>query len=560
MESPSKWYPLPRFPTLPALLVSARFGESSYTLHVTDLANVWVEKLDRRGILLRSLQENTSIDLVDADAEQWAVFLSKLNAAFDPTSPDHRRASLAIAGATESHSKRRDDLTLCITCELPQPLSVLKWPVHLVKCQPASLASELVLPLIQEHYVRSREAEDLMNQLKEKDAIITKLLDKLSTMNTPLELIFNSLSAKHAVSRSAAEERIKGLAPFDEEKWRSQRKIERPQDTLGLLHSVFGSLGLCHATDMDLSVSDTLNDWWAKLGSEFHTAAEPDINPPSEDPKEKVSDSTASSEHVDEDFQVQVTPRRRGARSPASENSTRGKATHRTADSDGFDVPDSHPTPSRNKPNFRIGGPSNTKMPVQDPATSQPPRAVNADEDDTESDTEDEEQPEPSKNTRQSKARLVTIGKPKQLSQTTKPATATDLSEEASDKTAPGSDSGDNSSPRPQRPSTRAPTTPRKAALGRIGGKSKAIADPPVTPTHDTASDEPALSKKPEAKKLGTIGQKPHIKEHKRHQPDAPVEPVELETDEQKAERKRAELAKELDRQSAVPARKKRKF
>ncbi|KAI1282715.1 XLF-domain-containing protein [Xylaria sp. FL0933] len=562
MESPSKWHPLPRFPALPALLASARFGESSYALYITDLANVWGEKLDRRGILLRSLQENTSIDLVDADAEQWAVFLSKLNAAFDPASPDHRRTSLAIAAAAESHSKNRDGLTLRITCELPQPLEALKWPVHLAKCQPASLASELVLPLIQEQYVRSREAKDLMNQLKEKDAIISKLLDKLSTMNTPLDNIFNSLSAKHAITRAAAEERIKGLAPFDEEKWRSHRKIERPQDALGLLQSVFGGPGFSQGTDMDLGVSDTLNDWWAKLGSGFHTASKPDINIPSQEPKEKASDSTASSEKedVDEDFQVQVTPRRRGLRSSDSENSTKGKATRKSIDSNGSVVPDSHPTPSRNKPSFRIGGPSKTKTPAQEPIASQPSRTVNAEEDDTESETDDEKQPEPSKNPGQSKARLVTIGKPKQPSQTTKPAAAGDLSEGATDDTAPGSDSDSDSSSKPQRSSTKAPTTPRKRGLGRIGGKSKAAVKSPVTPTHDRASEEPASSsKKAEGRKLGTIGQTPR-KEHKRLQPDTPVEPEVVETDEQKAERKRAELERELNRQSAAPARKKRKF
>ncbi|KAI0910346.1 XLF-domain-containing protein [Ustulina deusta] len=559
MESPLRWYPLPHFPTLPALLVSARFGESSYTLHVTDLAHVWVEKLDRRGILLRSLQENTSIDLIDADSEQWAVFLSKLQAAFDPTSPDHRLTSLSVAAATGPHSKNRDGLTLRIACELPRPLDALKWPVHLVKCQPTSIASELVLPLIQEHYAQSREAENLMNQLKEKDAVITRLLDKLSTMHAPLELIFNSLSAKHATTRAAAEERIKGLAPFDEQRWRSQRNVESPQNAPGLLRSVFGGSGFSHAMGTDLGVSDTLNDWWTKLGSEFHTASDFEINTPRKKSKEKVSDSKASSEDIDEDFQVQVTPTRRVSRSPTSDNSTRGKETRKVVDSDGSDVPDSYPTPSQNKPPLRIGRPGNTKTPAQDPAISQSSQTLHTDEDDTASETEDEEQPEQSKHIGESKARLGTIGRPKQLPEPTKQATATDILAEANDETPSGSDSGSDSSPEHQQSSTRAPATPRKGALGRIWGKSKATANPPEKSPHGTASDDSILPKKTEVRKLGAIGKKPRTDPKTLHS-DTPVDPEELETDEQKAERKRVELAKELNRQGTVPARKKRKF
>ncbi|KAI1314262.1 XLF-domain-containing protein [Xylaria venustula] len=554
-QSPSKWYPLPRFPTLPALLVSARFGESSYTLHVTDLANVWTETLDRRGILLRSLQENTSIDLVDAGSEQWAVFLSKLVAAFDPASPDHGRASVGIAKGEGPHAKSRDGLTLRITCELPHPLDPLRWPVHLVKCQPTSLASEFMLPLIKEHYVKSREAEDLMNQLKEKDAIITKLLDKLSTMHAPLEQVFNSLSAKHAITRTAAEERIKGLAPFEEAKWRSQRRVETPQDALGLLHSVFGGSGLSHATATDLGVSDTLNDWWTKLGSEFYTASELEVNTSREEQKEKASDSTASSEDVDEDFQVQVTPTRRLLRSPNSGTSTRHKETRKVADSDGSDASDVHPTPSRNKSRSGLDKPANTRTTTEAPVIGQSPRNVHPDEDDTASETEDEEQPETSQHSRQPRARLGTIGKPKQRPQEKEPAAAAKLSAEGHD----GFDLDSDSSPRPQRHPTKSPTTPRKGALGRIGGKPKVTADLPEKSTNDSASDNSTLPKKTEARKLGTIGQKPH-RDPKRLQSDAVGEPEELETDEQKAERKRSELEKELNRQNSIPARKKRKF
>ncbi|GAW11697.1 hypothetical protein ANO14919_010470 [Xylariales sp. No.14919] len=545
MELPSKWYPLPLFPTLPALLVSTRFGESSYTLHVTDLANMWVEKLDRRGILLRSLQENTSIDLVDAGSDQWAVFLSKLKAAFDPSSSDHLLTSLSIATATasEPHSKTRGGLTLRITCELPKPLDPLIWPIHLVKCQPVSLASELVLPLIQGHYVRRREAEDLMSQLKEKDAIITKLLDKLSTMHAPLELIFNSLSAKHAVTRAAAEERIKGLAPFDEATWRSQQNVRGPSNALDLFYSVFNDPGFNGATYVDLGVPDTLNDWWAKLGSAFHAASKLETDASSEEQKRQVSDSKASSRGGDDgDFQMQVAPM------PSSGDPTRSETAHEVADGDECDVPDDHLSPLRKKPGLVIGGPGNKRMPTPDLTTSQSARTLNTAEDDTASGTEDEEPPEPPKHTRQPNARLGVIRKPRRLSSPTETSTMAGLSAETSDETAPGSDSGSDDSTKFRSSSTGTPATPRKGGLGRIGGRSK-----------DTTSDGSTLPRKTEARKIGAIGKKPHVEPERLH-PNTPLEPREAETEEQKAERKRAELAKELNRQGTVPAKKKRKF
>ncbi|KAI1145106.1 XLF-domain-containing protein [Nemania diffusa] len=557
MESPCKWYPLPDFPGLPPLLVSAGFEQSSYTLHITDLSNIWVEKLDRRGILLRSLQENTSIDLVDADPEQWAVFLSKLKAALDPTSSDHHLTGLGIAADPQSNNK--DGITLCITCELPKPLHPLKWPVRLLKCQPASLASELVLPLIRGHYRQRREAEDLMKQLNEKDALITKLLDKLNTMHTPLELIFNSLSAKHTTSRAAAEDKIKGLAAFDEENWRSQRNIESPQSAPALLRSVFGDPRFNCATHMDMGVSDTLNDWWAKLGPSFRAASKLESNSSLQERREEATIKKDSPEDIDNaDFQVQVTPTRTSLRRPSSSKSTEGDATHETAESEGSSGPVSHPTRSPNKPRSKIGTLGSTKLLPQHHSASQSSRTLQTDEDNTASESEDAEPPESPKHARQSNTRLGTIGKPRQSPQPKNPVATKEPSADVTDDTASGSDSDSDNPPRLPSSPKGAPATPRKATLGRIGGKPNNNISPQNQrkSTSGTASDDSVSPKKTEVRKIGALGRKSQT-ETKRVHSDTPIEP---ETDEQKAERKRAELAKELNRQTVVPARKKRKF
>ncbi|KAI8624781.1 XLF-domain-containing protein [Xylariaceae sp. FL1651] len=501
MESASKWCSLPHFPGLPALLISTHFTTSSYTLYITDLANLWMEKLDRKGILSRSIQEKTSIDLGESDdyPEQWAVFLSKLKAALDPTSSDHHLTSLTLAASRDSKSP--DTLTLRITCELPTPLDALRWPIHLVKCPPASLASELVLPLIHAHYTQNRDTEDLMKRLKEKDAVITKLGDKLGAMGVSPDDVFNSLSAKRPSSRAAAEDKVKGLAPFIEDQWRSKRGTHSPQDAAALIRNVFGHAGFRCETDMDLGASDTLNDWWKRLGPRSYSGYK----------SEHVRADKAFSAEDDEDFQVQSTPPNRSSKSITENKSKDEKAGYETLESEGSEVSDSHQAQDKRH------------------------------------------------------ARLDTTIKPRQFClPEMKAALAASPPVEADDETATVSDSSSDHSSRPLSPPSKSPNTPRKGALGRIGGKFKSTSSSPQTPKRSApvaASDGSASSssKKLETRKIGAIG-KNSRRAPKRLRAGTPAEPEESEADEQKAERKRTELAKELERKSIVPVKKKRKF
>ncbi|KAI0391495.1 XLF-domain-containing protein [Xylariaceae sp. FL0594] len=492
MERPPRWYRLPTFPDLPALLVSALFTQSSYTLHVTDLANVWLEKLDRKAVLLRSLQENTSIDLSDGDPEQWAVFMSKLQAAFDPTSPDHHLTSIGVAAANDS--KIQDGLRLRVTCDLPHPLDPLKWTVQLAKCQPASLASELVLPLIQTHHAQSYETRDLADQLRAKDAVIAKLLDKLDAMRIPLEQTFNALSAKHAITRAAAEDKIKGLAPFNEAKWREQQTIPTPEDASALLQSVFGESGFGCETAMDFGVSDTLNNWWKHIGSRFHASSrsETKISLPQRG-EDTASSSSSSEEADDKDFQSS--------------------------------------------------------------------RTLQADDDDTASESEETDADAPRKTTKHRAAAIGRIGKASlsRKENGSLPASRTGTHED----TASDSDSGGGKPPSTSTPSpNKLPTTPKKGRLGQIGGKSKVVSSPvksPVKQAPDGSPEDAVPAKKHDSRKIGAIGKDTRA-EAKRMHSDTPPEPEESETEEQKAERKRAELAKELSSKANAPVKKKRKF
>ncbi|KAI1138157.1 XLF-domain-containing protein [Hypoxylon sp. FL0543] len=569
MTSGPKWHPLPAFPDLPALMISPRFASSSYVIHVTDLANVWVERLDRRGILLRSLQEDTSIDLSDGDLSQWGVFLSKLNAAFDPTLPDNHSTSLSISASASSPDGSSDGgLVLHVTCVLPKPLRPLKWPVYLTKCPPVGVASELVLPLIQSHHARTVEIEDLIARLKEKDAVITKLVDKLEANQTGLEHVFNSLSGKRKPSRALAEEKVKGLAAFNENDWKSTVAANQqpPKDVSSLIREVFAETGLHCNVDAEITPSSQLNDWWTKLVSRPSVAIRPQKETPKKAQNTPSPRAKAIEERDDDDFQVQATPphlqsrRRKEPYSKAADDSTE--------DDDGpAEIPDSHPLPSQEKHRSQTGAVGGRKEAAHDTSASQSSRTIPADDDETPSES-DTESVQPQHRVRPN-ARLGTIGRSKESSPP--PAVSPSPVPPASngdDETALGSESETNE-PRPSKAqSSSPPNTPvqrRKAGLGRIGGKPKSRVTPepsqePNMATPEAASPDASVSPaKAAGRKLGIIGKKPDM-DGKRQRSDSPAITDEPETEEQRTERRRAELAKELERKAAAPTKKKRKF
>ncbi|KAI8962559.1 XLF-domain-containing protein [Daldinia sp. FL1419] len=555
----SKWHPLPSFPDLPVLLISLQCAASSYTIHVTDLANVWVESLDRKGIILRSLQENTSIDLSDGDPNQWTVFFSKLAAAFDPTSPDHHTTDLGISTSTVGATSG-GGLALHVTCVLPEPLKPLRWPVYLTKCPPISLASELVLPLIHANHIRTLEIQDLIAKLKEKDAVITKIVDKLEANKVGLEYVFNSLSTKRKPSRTAAEEKVKGLAPFVESDWESNfaTNQEQPQDLPSLVHQVFAKTGLHSSVNAEVSPSSQLNDWWTKLGSSPTASIRPqkETTKPRETPS---PDNKKSAERDDDDFEVQVTPprllsnRRKYDYSRATGNVTDDEDSQAA-------IPDSHPAIANDKSRSRIGA-IGGKNHSKDNLTSQSSRTVPLDEDETPSESDTEAVlPEPQK---RNNARLGSISRSKQPSSPPEKSSSPvplPLPKDG-DETVSGSESENDAGPSPPPISAEK----KKIGLGRIGGRSEARATPepdeksPVASSGIRSPKTAVSPARPASRKIGTIGTKSDA-DGKRHRPSSPVPAPEPETEEQRTERRRAELAKELERKAAAPTKKKRKF
>ncbi|KAK7223559.1 hypothetical protein V2G26_011562 [Clonostachys chloroleuca] len=306
MGSDPAWRPLalPSEAELPALLVSFQVEAASYTVRVTDMANMWIESLDRKAICMRGWGENTSIDPSDTP-ENMAKFLSSIHSALDPSLAGHDQTSMTLSQGSMSDTGE-GGLTLRITCDLPG-LPALKWPVHLKKTPSSSITSNLVLPLIQAHYLRQRELDSLANLLHQKDQVITKLLDKLEAVGTGLEHIFNPLSGKKKVSRAVAEDKVKGLAPFNRPQWGKELWDSEgaPRDISEMTSKVFDRDSIKIDAALTFEDSPKLDMWWRDFQDTVAVTSQTTKSQGREEQEDTPQPSKQDDD--DDDFQVQAT-------------------------------------------------------------------------------------------------------------------------------------------------------------------------------------------------------------------------------------------------------------
>ncbi|KAK4129793.1 XLF-domain-containing protein [Parathielavia appendiculata] len=525
MSGHPSWRLLPAAaPGIPTLLVSTAFKAESYSVHISDLANVWVETMDRRLIIKRGLVEDTSIDPSDSD-DQIRRMLELLRAALDPSDPEHANTSLTLAPGDDV-----DSLIVHVTCVLPKPLRPFKWPFLLKKCPQSAIASELVLPMIQAHEARTREIDQLVSFLRDKDAVINRLLDKLEATGAGLEHVFYALSGKRKVTRAAAESKVKGLAPFSESDFRSRtaelHPVAQSSEVSALLSSVFGASGLEYKSDLELEASAILNDWWTKLAKGTNVILSERSE--SKDPKAVSTPPEPEPSKEEDDFQVQATPT---GVCPARKRRSPPPAADDDETSDGEDAVKSgapSPSPAMAKTSGgKLGAIGRQKMPSPFP-------------------------PPPSMSLRSSKEQVP----------------PTDGHSETASE-ADGNDSA--SSPAPPSPKP----TPRRGGLGRIGGKAKHETQAARSTRSPSPAPPPELSSQlPRRHKLGTIGKKaarpgPDASASKsddtrgrsKTPPSQHTKEKKRETSQERADRKRAELQKEIEKRAAAgPAKKKRKF
>ena len=103
----------------PTLLIKHDIQQASYSVYITDLVHTWHESLDRKGVIKRALQDDTSIDPSE-DASQLKILLAKIESSLK--GQDGTSLQLTAKG---------DDLILHAHCILPSPLDGLQWRVEL---------------------------------------------------------------------------------------------------------------------------------------------------------------------------------------------------------------------------------------------------------------------------------------------------------------------------------------------------------------------------------------------------------------------------------------------
>ena len=245
--------------SIPCLLVKSDFGSTNYTIHLTDLTYIWTESLDRKQIIRRALELNTSIDPSE-DGSQMRLLLGHVERSLEGLVG----TSLSLLGG-ESSGK----LSLNVSVELPTPLAPLEWPIHLMQASQAVLTSHFVLPCLSQVVCLRDQIDSLLQHLRDKDSVIRKLTDKMQSDGTDLSRVFpgaasvrggSRLSARDAFSKS-----VKGMADFHQREWREHAfaNSNAPDSIDELVKSVFPS------DEGDAQVLsqaiDSQSHWWDRL-------------------------------------------------------------------------------------------------------------------------------------------------------------------------------------------------------------------------------------------------------------------------------------------------------
>lgn len=244
---------------IPPLLVKYEFGPSDYKVWVTDLSYIWSESLDRKQITKRALNLDTSIDPSE-DSAQMHLFLNSI------------ADSLRQRPGSSVNLDQSDDikqLTLHTSTPLPSPLQPLEWHIVLILAPQIRFASAFVLPLLRQQLTAKMEKTSLLQQLKEKDNVISKLIDKMQGDGIDLGKAFPGAvppkSGSGPTARWAVAKSIKALGEFDQTQWEGHlAKDNRFSRNMGdLLPQVFDDDG--KDPGEGLQITD-YGEWWKRVG------------------------------------------------------------------------------------------------------------------------------------------------------------------------------------------------------------------------------------------------------------------------------------------------------
>ncbi|KAF4760436.1 hypothetical protein HAV15_006349 [Penicillium sp. str.  len=570
---PSRWQRLHLSQQgLPPLLFQYTWTRQGYEIHITDLTYIWSERLPHKAITKRAEEDATTIDPGE-DLEQLNVLLEKIGEALQKGNE-----SAILSSGTQT-----DSLEITTTTKLPSPLRPLKWSLRLSKEPLSSLTTNLLIPLLREEAEWESRQHLLLNQIKQKDYVLSKLFDKMETLGVDLGSVFpsaaGSRASRKAITRSEAAKFVKGIAQFEEQTWLAETGVSHGAGLATNLLQEISESGDSHNLDT-FTLSQA--EWWYQLERRSETSAKESPPIEEESPKDKDRKEPVETKHIDE-----------GGDSTAS------------SDVDEFQVCYDLFLITDNKQNITTQAKPRKESPV-------PPVSPSEEDEATASDSDSEPEPAPRQKripsvsrspepaAPQPKAReapkvtksgLGKIGgrNKKETERQPSPSPSPAPSPPALVREAPKRPKGGlaqlRESPEPQEPSKSPeeeeridedhPTSSTQPAaakdkrtgkLGMIGGKAKAKVSEPARdksppPTSDTVVRSPEKTT-PAIPKAGRQALKkeesPLPTPAAGRVPSAP--PAEPETEDQRAKRKREELKRSLEAKGKAPAKKKRRF
>ncbi|KAI9041217.1 uncharacterized protein KD926_007329 [Aspergillus affinis] len=496
---------------LPLVLFKYCLTSDGYELYMTDLTNVWSEHLSRQQILKRADENAATIDPSD-DSEQYQMLLQKIGDAFRNEKDTHVILDHTSPGA--------DTLRLTTSTKLPKPLGPLTWTLYLSREPQSSLTQHMLLPLIKAEADWESRQQNLMNQLKQKDWILSKLFDKLEAVGIDLSTIFPGVSGLRTGRKNAtlsqAAKHIRGVASFDEHAWLEEHEQSSPGSDLAA-NLLAQLLSTSDAVAQPDSFRPPPDRWWHALSSASTTTLprREDVgrineSQPSRD--DEMTDAATATDTEDDEFERQVTPPKFKRPKDTGNEPFPAKKSQEPAQ----EPAKASPSPSPRKPPTKasiglgkigkIGKIGGSKV-----ASTQAARFSPSPSPDHEPTT------------------------------TSKPA---HMSPVNNDETDSGSDSDLDAAPRKPNPRTQptSPVKPRGLGLGRIGGQKKPEQKPdspkstpsgsPAPEDHDDKNLQPQHSPPPKPRGLGTIGGKSKKKEppsssppNPPHAPKSPTSP-----------------------------------
>jgi len=249
-KKPPSWHPLPLTTNIrlaPSLLVKTSFTSNSYTVHITDLVQVWSEDLDCSGILSRAAKASTTIDPAE-DASQLSLLLEKLEGGLGGGSDLSELVLSCIPRRGISGSDGVGILKLRLAIELPLPLPELEWTFRLHLGTQVDFTNLFVMPLISMAGLQAAQVKSLKTVIKEKDQVIDKMKDALEDNKVRVDIIVGP-------------RRRKALAPFDEVAWDRNLRGDGVHSGAEVVRSVYAS-GECAEGALVQAFKQQAAEWW----------------------------------------------------------------------------------------------------------------------------------------------------------------------------------------------------------------------------------------------------------------------------------------------------------